>query len=36
LDNIPAEIKRALWEHVKESSDKDKLDLAKRAFKPNG
>lgn len=33
-EKIPAEIRKALWEHVKDTKDEDKLGRAKRAFKP--
>jgi hypothetical protein len=34
LEQVPAEIKRSLWEHAKVTEDEDKLGRATRAFKP--
>lgn len=34
LDEVPAEIKQALWELVKDTTDKDKLGRARSAFNP--
>ena len=36
LEQVPADIKRLLWDHVKDTKDEDKLGRAKRAFKPKG
>ena len=36
LEQVPADIKRSLWNHVKDTKDTDKLGRATRAFKPNG
>jgi len=34
LEKVPTEIKSALWNHVKDTEDEDKLGRARRAFKP--
>jgi len=34
LEQVPADIKRSLWNHVKDTKDEDKLGRATRAFKP--
>lgn len=36
LEQVPADIKRSLWNHVKDTKDEDKLGRATRAFKPKG
>ena len=36
LDQVPAEIKGSLWNHVKDTKDEDKLGRATRAFKTKG
>lgn len=36
LEQVPADIKRSLWNHVKNTQDKDKLGRATHAFKPEG
>lgn len=35
-EKIPAEIRKVLWEHVKNTKDEDKLGRATRAFNPKG
>ena len=36
LKQVPPEIKKALWDHVKDTKDDDKLGRAENAFKPKG
>lgn len=36
VEQVPADIKRSLWNHVKDTKDEDKLGRATRAFKPKG
>ncbi|MEZ5328687.1 MAG: hypothetical protein R3F19_26880 [Verrucomicrobiales bacterium] len=36
LEQVPADIKQSLWDHVKDTKDEDKLGRATRAFKPKG
>lgn len=36
LDQVPVEMKKALWEHVKDTKDEDKLGRARSAFKTEG
>ncbi len=36
LDMVPVEIKKSLWEHVKDTKDEDKLGRAESAFKTEG
>lgn len=36
LEQVPADIKKTLWDHVKDTKDEDKLGRATRAFKPKG
>jgi len=36
LEHVPTDIKRTLWNHVKDTKDEDKLGRATRAFKPKG
>ena len=36
LEQVPADIKRSLWNHVKDTKDEDKLGRATRAFKSKG
>ena len=36
LDQVPVEMKKALWEHMKDTKDKDKLGRVRSAFKTEG
>jgi hypothetical protein len=36
LEQVPADIKKMLWDHVKDTKDEDKLGRATHAFKPKG